>query len=266
MLEVLLRGEGHEARIAFDGPEAIEAVQLYKPDVVLLDLMLHSMSGVDVATELRRISELSACLLVAVSGHGEESLPSPSPFDHHFQKPVDLAALLGYLSRSKPGQSRRPARRRPSPEPEQGGHWRNRRTLPPRRPLGNLDASGSLKTADAGTRSRSPVPWPARTADAPPELGPRPRAKAARAAAPDRRALEDSGMPAAVGAGVSATALVAFRPVGRRPLRLGPPLGLPVADGQKNNAKGLAQNKCLNFEVSGRWCNSTPRGMRPSGD
>ena len=64
-------------------------------------------------------------------------------------------------------------------------------------------------------------------------MGHGPRAKAARAAAPDRRALEDSGMPAAVGAGVGATALVAFRPVGRRPLRLGPPLGLPVADGQK---------------------------------
>ncbi len=103
MLEVLLKGEGHEVRIAFDGPEAIEAVKFSKPDVVLLDLMLLGMSGVDVATELRRIPELSACLLVAVSGYGEESLPSPSPFDRHFQKPVDLAALLGYLSRFQAG-------------------------------------------------------------------------------------------------------------------------------------------------------------------
>jgi CheY-like chemotaxis protein len=103
MLKVLLKGEGHEVRIAFDGPEAIEAVKLYKPDVVLLDLALLGMSGVDVATELRRIPELSACLLVAVSGCGEESLPSPSPFDRHFQKPVNLAALLGYLSRFQAG-------------------------------------------------------------------------------------------------------------------------------------------------------------------
>ena len=49
MLKVLLKGEGHEVRIAFDGPEAIEAAKLYKPDVVLLDLSLPSMSGVDVA-------------------------------------------------------------------------------------------------------------------------------------------------------------------------------------------------------------------------
>ena len=99
MLQVLLRCEGHEARIAFDGPAAIEAATLLRPDVVLLDLTLPGMSGVEVAAELRCLPELSDCRLVAVTGHGEERLPSPSPFDHHFQKPVDHAALLGYLAR-----------------------------------------------------------------------------------------------------------------------------------------------------------------------
>ena len=99
MLQVLLRCEGHEARIAFDGPAAIEAATLFRPDVVLLDLTLPGMSGVEVAAELRCLPELSDCRLVAVTGHGEERLPSPSPFDHHFQKPVNHAALLGYLAR-----------------------------------------------------------------------------------------------------------------------------------------------------------------------
>ena len=99
MLKVLLRCEGHEARIALDGPAAIEAAKLFRPDVVLLDLTLPGMSGVEVAAELRCFPELSACRLVAVTGHGEERLPAPSPFDRHFQKPVDHAALLGYLAR-----------------------------------------------------------------------------------------------------------------------------------------------------------------------
>jgi two-component system, chemotaxis family, CheB/CheR fusion protein len=98
MLKVLLRCEGHEARIALDGPAAIEAATLFRPDVVLLDLTLPGMSGVEVAAELRCFPELSACRLVAVTGHGEECLPSPSPFDHHLLKPVDHAALLGYLA------------------------------------------------------------------------------------------------------------------------------------------------------------------------
>jgi CheY-like chemotaxis protein len=99
MLKVLLRCEGHEARIAFDGPSAIEAATLTLPNVVFLDLSLPGMSGVEVAAKLRGLPELSACRLVAVTGYGEERLPSPSPFDHHFQKPVDHAALLGYLAR-----------------------------------------------------------------------------------------------------------------------------------------------------------------------
>jgi hypothetical protein len=96
MLKVLLRCEGHEARIAFDGPAAIETAKLFRQDVVLLDLTLPGMSGAEAATELRCLPELSACRLVALTGHGEERLPSPSPFDHYFQKPVDHATLLGY--------------------------------------------------------------------------------------------------------------------------------------------------------------------------
>jgi CheY-like chemotaxis protein len=105
MLRVLLKGEGHKTRIACDGPAAIEAAKLHRPDVVLLDLTLTDMSGVEVAMELRCIAELAACRLVAVSGHGEERLPYPSPFDHYFQKPVNLAALLEYLSGLRAGQT-----------------------------------------------------------------------------------------------------------------------------------------------------------------
>ena len=110
MLTVLLRCEGHEARIAFDGPGAIEAAKLYRPDFVLLDLTLPRMSGLEVAAELRCLPELSACRFVAITGHGEDRLPFPSPFDHYFVKPVNTDALLGCLSWSEAG-------RVPSPHP-----------------------------------------------------------------------------------------------------------------------------------------------------
>jgi CheY-like chemotaxis protein len=110
MLTVLLRCEGHDARIALDGPAAIEAAKLSRPDFVLLDLTLPGMNGLEVAAELRSLHELSACRLVAVTGHGEDRLPIPSPFDHYFVKPVDPDALLGYLSWSGRGLM-------PSPRP-----------------------------------------------------------------------------------------------------------------------------------------------------
>jgi CheY-like chemotaxis protein len=110
MLKSLLRCEGHESLIAFDGPAAIEAAKLHRPDVVLLDLTLPGMSGIEVAAELRCLPELSACRVVAVTGYGEEHLPFPSPFDHHLVKPVNTTALLGYLSRLN-------VRPQPSPSP-----------------------------------------------------------------------------------------------------------------------------------------------------
>jgi CheY-like chemotaxis protein len=99
MLKLLLQKEGQEARVAFDGPAAIAAAGAQKPDLVLLDLSLPGMSGLEVAAELRRNPDLAECVLVAISGHAVESVPSPSPFDAYFTKPVDFAALLAYVGK-----------------------------------------------------------------------------------------------------------------------------------------------------------------------
>ena len=110
MLKVLLKTEGHEAGIVNDGPAAIVAANLQKLDVVLLDLSLPGMSGIEVAAELRRDPDRSGCVLVAITGHGKDSVPSPSPFDRYFAKPMDIVSLLAYLSeiraRQQPPSSR----------------------------------------------------------------------------------------------------------------------------------------------------------------
>lgn len=106
MLRVLLMKEGHDAAVAFDGPAALAAANLHKPDVVLLDLSLPGMSGIEVAAELRHNPEQAECVLVAVTGHARDSVPSPSPFDRYFTKPLDIGSLLAYLfeiqARQKP--------------------------------------------------------------------------------------------------------------------------------------------------------------------
>ena len=56
------------------------------------------MSGIEVAAELRRDPERSRCVLVAITGHGKDRLPSPSPFDRYFAKPLDIVSLIAYLS------------------------------------------------------------------------------------------------------------------------------------------------------------------------
>ena len=98
LFKALLKIEGYEARTAYDGPEAIEAAKLHCPQVVLLDLTLPTMGGVEVARALRGVPELSHCHIIAVSGYSSDRISEPSPFDLHLTKPVDPDTLLKLLA------------------------------------------------------------------------------------------------------------------------------------------------------------------------
>ena len=98
LFKALLKIEGYEARTAYDGPEAIEVAKRHCPHVVLLDLTLPTMGGVEVAQALRRVPELSQCHIVAVSGYDLDRIAQPSPFDLHLTKPVDPDTLLRLLA------------------------------------------------------------------------------------------------------------------------------------------------------------------------
>ena len=53
MLTIVLRGEGFDTAVVRDGSKALEAFREVHPDLVLLDLMLPGVSGLDVCKEIR---------------------------------------------------------------------------------------------------------------------------------------------------------------------------------------------------------------------
>ena len=103
-LAMLLTATGHQTQVAYDGPNAITAVRAFRPEVVLLDIGLPGMSGLEVARHLRREPKGSKLLVVAVTGYdqAEDRLQSKEAgFDHHLVKPVSpqaLEELLGHLA------------------------------------------------------------------------------------------------------------------------------------------------------------------------
>ncbi|MBK7972926.1 MAG: PAS domain-containing protein [Deltaproteobacteria bacterium] len=114
-LATLLRFDGHEVRVAYDGDVAIREVRARKPDVILLDLGLPKMSGYDVCRTLRCDDPDRAILVVALTGWGgseDRARTHAAGFDAHLVKPVDLAALREVLERPL-----EPARDRPAPLP-----------------------------------------------------------------------------------------------------------------------------------------------------
>jgi CheY-like chemotaxis protein len=96
MMCMLLESHGHEVRAVGDGASAINAAREFRPDVVVLDLNLPDMSGYDVAARLKEIPELSATMLIALSGRGEaeaKRLSREAGFHHHLVKPAGIDQL-----------------------------------------------------------------------------------------------------------------------------------------------------------------------------
>ena len=97
-----LEAIGHDARVAFDGPAAIELAGTFRPDVALLDLGLPLMDGYEVAQRLRAGAAGKPPLLVAVTGYGlasDHERTNAAGFQAHVVKPVDFGHLTDVIDR-----------------------------------------------------------------------------------------------------------------------------------------------------------------------
>jgi signal transduction histidine kinase len=100
-LALLLRMEGHEVRVAHDGPAALAAVDADPPDIVFLDIGMPVMNGYEVAQRLRQRPGLENLLLVAMTGWGQEEdrrRSREAGFDHHLVKPAEPKTLEHLLA------------------------------------------------------------------------------------------------------------------------------------------------------------------------
>lgn len=97
----LLKSLGHNVYTAYDGPSAIEAVRIHRPQAILLDIGLPGMNGYEVAKSLRE-EGFSSETIVAISGYGQpedRERSRQAGFDDHLVKPVHQDALISVLRR-----------------------------------------------------------------------------------------------------------------------------------------------------------------------
>ncbi|HEX6864459.1 MAG TPA: response regulator, partial [Thermoanaerobaculia bacterium] len=101
-LSLLLQVTGNEVRTAFDGLEAVEEAERFRPDVVLLDIGMPRLNGYEAARRIRGEPWGKEMLLIAQTGWGQEEdrrLSREAGFDAHLTKPVDHLKLLKLLTR-----------------------------------------------------------------------------------------------------------------------------------------------------------------------
>jgi signal transduction histidine kinase len=97
----LLRLAGHDVRIAYDGQQAVDLAEVFRPAVALLDLGMPRLSGYDAARRIRERPFGRGVMLVALTGWGQpqdKRRSEDAGFDHHLVKPVDPAVLDRLLS------------------------------------------------------------------------------------------------------------------------------------------------------------------------
>jgi signal transduction histidine kinase len=100
MLAEALRVEGHEVRVALDGPGALAIAPGFRPHCALLDIGLPVMDGYELAGKLRSDPALAGIRLIAVSGYGQSTDRRRSldaGFAEHLVKPVELEVILEAL-------------------------------------------------------------------------------------------------------------------------------------------------------------------------
>ncbi len=92
-MALLLKKHGYDAHVCVESRDCIETVEKLRPQVILLDLAMPGVSGLDIAQKLQETPELRPACLVAVTGCGQDLDRVQTKlcgFDHHLLKPVDF--------------------------------------------------------------------------------------------------------------------------------------------------------------------------------
>jgi signal transduction histidine kinase/CheY-like chemotaxis protein len=100
-LSLLLSALGAIVAVAFGGHDALDALDGFAPDVMLVDLGMPGMDGFEVCRRIRSAASLPQVLLIALTGWGQEEDRERSRsagFDHHLVKPLNVDRLRSLIA------------------------------------------------------------------------------------------------------------------------------------------------------------------------
>ncbi len=96
-LELELQHEGYEVQTAGDGRSGLEKALSWKPDLMILDLMLPELSGIEVCRRLRHESDLPIIMLTAKDDVSDKVMGLDMGADDYMTKPFAIEELLARI-------------------------------------------------------------------------------------------------------------------------------------------------------------------------
>ena len=98
--KMMLSGQGYDIDIASNGIEAIDKVAKDRPDIILLDIMMPQMNGIDTCTNLKNNPETRDIPVIMVTTKGESDMIEKAfeaGCDDYVTKPIDKLLLLSKI-------------------------------------------------------------------------------------------------------------------------------------------------------------------------
>ena len=112
LTQILLEGEQFEVRLAEDAETALRLLQTYRPRLILMDIQLPGMDGLELTRRLRQEPELQDVIVVALSAYamkGDEDNARAAGCDGYITKPINtrtfVGTVRGYLEALRPSPS-----------------------------------------------------------------------------------------------------------------------------------------------------------------
>ena len=102
LARVLLHGEGYEVRTAVDAEDALRLLQLFTPRLILMDIQLPGMDGLDLARRLKADLATRDIMILALTAYamkGDEEKAQAAGCDGYITKPIDIDSLLAVIAR-----------------------------------------------------------------------------------------------------------------------------------------------------------------------
>jgi len=96
LIEYLLKAKGYDVLTAIDADSALDAVRAQRPALVLMDLQLPGMDGLELTRKLKSDPSTAAIAIVAVTAYamkGDEQRALDAGCDGYIAKPIDTRAL-----------------------------------------------------------------------------------------------------------------------------------------------------------------------------
>lgn len=101
LMRVLLAGEGYTVRTAIDAENAVAVLKEFRPRLILMDLQMPGMDGLELTRRLKKDPALAEIVVVALTAYamkGDEGKAIEAGCDGYITKPIDTRTLVATIS------------------------------------------------------------------------------------------------------------------------------------------------------------------------